>query len=70
MISFVGLIDRDGINKVATVFKVREKSGNFSKHQGKSLILSKSLKSQGILYSGLYFISFLQDFEIIFFWKR
>ena len=42
MISFAGLIDRDRINRVATVFKVREKSGNFLKHQGKSLILSKS----------------------------
>ena len=66
MISFAGLIDRDRINKVATVFKVREKSGNFSKHQGKSLILSKSVKSQGILFSGLYFITFLQDFEMHF----
>ena len=27
--------------------KVREKSGNFLKSQGKSLILSKSVKSQG-----------------------
>ena len=34
-------------------FKVREKSGNFLKGQGKSLILSKSVKSQGILFSGL-----------------
>ena len=34
--------------------------------QGKSLILSKSVKSQGILFSGLQFISFLQDFEMHF----
>ena len=34
-------------------FKVREKSGNFLKSQGKSLLLSKSVKSQGILFSGL-----------------
>ena len=34
-------------------FKVRENSGNFLKSQGKSLILSKSVKSQGILFSGL-----------------
>ena len=27
------------------------------------MILSKSVKSQGILFSGLEFISFLQDFE-------
>ena len=33
-------------------FKVREKSGNFAKSQGKSQFLSKSVKSQGILYSG------------------
>ena len=33
-------------------FKVREKSGNFLRSQGKSLILSKSVKSQGILFSG------------------
>ena len=38
------------IYRVATV---REKSGNFLKSQGKSLILSKSVKSQGILSSGL-----------------
>ena len=36
------------------------------KSQGKSLILSKSVKSQGILFSGLQFISFLQDFEMHF----
>ena len=46
--------------------KVREKSGNFLRSQGKSLILSKSVKSQGILFSGLLFISFLQDFEMHF----
>ena len=34
-------------------FKVREKSGNFLKSQGKSVLLSKSVKSQGILFSGL-----------------
>ena len=28
-------------------FKVREKSGNFAKSQGKSQFLSKSVKSQG-----------------------
>ena len=42
------------------------KSGNFLNSQGKSLILSKSVKSQGILFSGLYFISFLEDFELYF----
>ena len=47
-------------------FKVREKSGNFLRSQGKSLILSKSVKSQGILFSGLLFISFLQGFEMHF----
>ena len=30
------------------------------------MILSKSVKSQGILFSGLEFISFLQDFEMHF----
>ena len=35
------------------VFKVRKKSANLLKSQGKSLILSKSVKSQGILFSGL-----------------
>ena len=43
-------------------FKVRE----FLNSQAKSLILSKSVKSQGILFSGLYFISFLEDFELYF----
>ena len=44
--------------RVATVrekqkfFKIREKSGSFLKSQGKSLILSKSVKSQRILFSG------------------
>ena len=31
------------------------------------MILSKSVKSQGILFSGLEFISFLQDFVMYFF---
>ena len=31
------------------IFKVRQKSGNFAGSQGKSFILSKSVKSQGIL---------------------
>ena len=30
------------------------------------MILSKSVKSQGILFSGLEFISFFQDFEMHF----
>ena len=30
------------------------------------MILSKSVKSKGILFSGLWFISFLQDFEMHF----
>ena len=47
-------------------FKVREKSRNFLRSQGKSLIFSKSVKSQGILFSGLLFISFLQGFEMHF----
>ena len=34
--------------------------------QGKSLILSKSVKSQGSLFYGLQFISFPQDFEMHF----
>ena len=34
-------------------FKVREKSGNFAKSQGKSQFLSKSVKSQGILSNAL-----------------
>ena len=33
-------------------FKVREKSGNVGKSQGKSQFLSKSVKSQGIFFSG------------------
>ena len=33
-------------------FKIREKSGSFLQSQGKSLILSKSVKSQRILFSG------------------
>ena len=52
------------------IFKVREKSGNFLKSLRKSLILSKSLKSQGILFSGLWFISVLQDFEMHFLSER
>ena len=35
------------------LFKVREKAGSFLKSRGKSLILSKSVKSQGILFSFL-----------------
>ena len=46
------------------VAMVREKSGNFLKSHAKSLILSKSVISQGILFSSLEFISFLQDFEM------
>ena len=42
-------------------FKVREKSGNFLKSQGKSLILAKSVKS---------LISFLHDFSIHFLVKK
>ena len=34
-------------------FKVREKSGNFLKSQGKSLILSKLVGSQGNWFFGL-----------------
>ena len=41
------------VREKQTFFKVREKSGNFLKSHGKSLILSKSVKSQGILFSGL-----------------
>ena len=37
-----------GHNKQAGVATVREKPGNFLKSQGKSLILSKSVKCQGI----------------------
>ena len=42
-------------------FKVREKSGNFAKGQGKSQFLSKSVKSQGILFSG--FVKFMKTFS-------
>ena len=42
-------------------FKVREKSGNFAKGQGKSQFLSKSVKSQGILFSG--FVKFMETFS-------
>ena len=54
--------NRDDILHYCRAATVREKSGkkeNFSrsgkspKKQGKSLILSKSVKSQGILFSGL-----------------
>ena len=38
--------------------------------QGKSLILSKSVKSQGILFSCLQFISFFKPLKCICFWKR
>ena len=45
---------RSGKNRGKTkIFKVREKSGNFLKSRGKSLVLSKSVKGQGILFSGL-----------------
>ena len=46
--------------------KIFQSQGIFLNSQGKSLILSKSVKSQGILFSGLYFISFLEDFELYF----
>ena len=55
--------------RVATVKEKSGKKENFSRSwqsQGKSLVLSKSVKSQGILFSGLYFISFPQDFEMNF----
>ena len=42
-------------------FKVREKSGNFAKGQGKYQFLSKSVKSQGILFSG--FVKFMKTFS-------
>ena len=42
-------------------FKVREKSGNFAKGQGKSQFLSKSVKSQGILFSG--FVKLMKTFS-------
>ena len=42
-------------------FKVREKSGNFAKSQGKSQFFSKSVKSQGILFSG--FVKFMKTFS-------
>ena len=48
------------------LFKFREMSGNFLKSQGKSLMMSKSAKSQRILFSSFLFISFLQDFEMRF----
>ena len=54
------LIYLESIPKTGLIATVREKSGkteNFSrsgKSQGKSLLLSKSVKSQGILFSGLY----------------
>ena len=54
------------------VVMVREKSGKkgrstrSGKSQGKSLVFSKSVKSPGILFSGLQFISFLPDFEMQF----
>ena len=51
-------------------FKVREKSGNFFKSPGKSLILAKSVKSHGIPFSGLQLISFLHDFSIHFLLKK
>ena len=35
------------------VATVREKSGNFLRSRGKSLVLSNSVKGQGILFSGL-----------------
>ena len=49
--------------------KIFQSQGIFLNSQGKSLILSKSVKSQGILFSGLYFIFlfyFLKDFELYF----
>ena len=45
--------DQGKVRKKRKLFKVREKSGNFLKNQGKALILSKSVKSQGFLFSGL-----------------
>ena len=50
----LALVRVKSVNRVATVrekrkfFKVRVKSGNFAKGQGKSQFLSKSVKSQGI----------------------
>ena len=44
---------REKSGKNENFFEVREKSVNFLKSQGKSLILSKSVKSEGILLSGL-----------------
>ena len=40
------------------------------KSKGKSLILAKSVKSQGIPFSGLQLISFLHDFSIDFLLKK
>ena len=56
--SSLGMTDPQGCHGQGKVrekqkfFKVREKSGNFAKSQGKSQFLSKSVKSQGILFSG------------------
>ena len=53
---------REKSGKKQKFFKVREKSGNDLKIRLKSLILSKSVKSQEILFSGLEFISFFSKF--------
>ena len=46
-------------------FKVREKSGNFAKSQGKSQFLSKSVKSQGIFFFRLAqgFVKIMKTFS-------
>ena len=60
------------VREVRKIFKVREKSGNFLKSQGKSLILAKSVKSQGTpSFSGLNIANknyvFCTIFQYIFF---
>ena len=80
MLLFEGLSEASApIIRVATV---REKSGKnqkilrlaksqgiFLKSEGKSLILAKSVKSQGIPFSGVFLISFVHDFLIHFLLK-
>ena len=51
MVHFQGCHGQGKVREKQKFFKVREKSGNFAKGQGKSQFLSKSVKSQGILFS-------------------
>ena len=60
-----GCHGQEKVREKRKFFKVREKSGNFAKSQGKSQFLSKSVKSQGIFFFQVG-ARFCEDYENIF----